>query len=208
MPAASFGVDDRRRDSGHAMRERRIVPQQRALVLGDTSSRSSCRGTPPCRTATTKPCANPGGTHSIRWFSRRERDADRTAERRRAPAQIDDDVEDLAGDDAHELALRVLDLVVQSAQHAAPRARVVVLHERRRRCPRPRTRARSSFRRRSRGRRGRPRGSITLDVGRARSPRPSSEPHVRLAQEREQVLAVAVLRHRLRRDARPRAASM
>ena len=46
-------------------------------------------------------------------------------------AQVDRDVEHFAGDDAHELALRVLDLVVEAAQHAAPRARVVVLHERR-----------------------------------------------------------------------------
>ena len=51
-----------------------------------------------------------------------------TEGRRRAP-QVDGDVEHRAFDHAHELALRVLDLVVQAAQHAAVRSRVVVLHE-------------------------------------------------------------------------------
>ena len=39
------------------------------------------------------------------------------------------DIEHVACDDTHELALRLSDLVVQAAQHAAPRTRVVVLHE-------------------------------------------------------------------------------
>src|SRR2546425_426565 len=54
---------------------------------------------------------------------------DRPAEGRRAAPDVDRDVEDLAGDDPDDLALRLPDLIVQAAQHAAPRARVVVLHE-------------------------------------------------------------------------------
>jgi hypothetical protein len=51
------------------------------------------------------------------------------AEGRRALADIDRHVEHRAGGGAHQLALRLLDLVMQAAQHAFRRARVVVLHE-------------------------------------------------------------------------------
>jgi hypothetical protein len=54
------------------------------------------------------------------------------AEGRRAAADIDRDVEDLARGDANQLALRQAQLVVQPAQHTLARARVVVLDE-----PRP-----------------------------------------------------------------------
>ena len=47
----------------------------------------------------------------------------------RTLADVHDDVEDFPGGDADELALRMLNLVVQSAQHIARRARVVVLNE-------------------------------------------------------------------------------
>lgn len=50
-------------------------------------------------------------------------------EGRRALAQVHRHVEDAALDDPYELALRVLDLVVQAAQHALGGAGVVVLHE-------------------------------------------------------------------------------
>ena len=62
-------------------------------------------------------------------FARREDDADRAAEGGRAAAKVDGDVEHLAGDAPHELALRVLDLVMETAQHAMPRLRMVILHE-------------------------------------------------------------------------------
>src|SRR5207245_9875925 len=48
---------------------------------------------------------------------------------RRAAADVRRDIEDLAGDDADELALRPADLIMQPAQHAPPRARVIVLDE-------------------------------------------------------------------------------
>src|SRR6185503_7866399 len=54
-----------------------------------------------------------------------EIEADRLAEGRGAAAQVDGDVEHFAGDDAHQLSLRLADLVVQPAQDAAARARVV-----------------------------------------------------------------------------------
>ena len=60
----------------------------------------------------------------------RERDANPSAERRRAAADVDGDVEDLALDDADQLALRPPDLQMQAAQRAADRPRMVVLHER------------------------------------------------------------------------------
>ena len=44
-------------------------------------------------------------------------------------ANVDRDVEHLALRDAAQLGLRMLQLVVQSAQHAARRVRVIVLHE-------------------------------------------------------------------------------
>ena len=56
-------------------------------------------------------------------------DRDMTAERRRSTPQIHGDIEHGPGRDAHELALGTLDLIVQTAEHAATRARVIVLHE-------------------------------------------------------------------------------
>ena len=108
---------------------------ERALVLADTSSRWSCRGTRRAPTArgsrarsraepTTSACSSADTSRRPSWPNVR-----------RAAPQVDRDVEHLAGDRAHQLSLRVLDLVVQAAQHAAPRARVVVLHEVARRCP-------------------------------------------------------------------------
>ena len=49
----------------------------------------------------------------------RERDAHPPAERRRPAPHVHGDVEDLAFDDAHQLALRAPDLQVQAAQRAA-----------------------------------------------------------------------------------------
>ena len=60
-----------------------------------------------------------------------QRNAGSTAEVRRASPHVDRNVVDLADHRPHELALRVLDLVVKAAQHVASRSRVVVLHERR-----------------------------------------------------------------------------
>ena len=60
----------------------------------------------------------------------RERHADPAAEGRRADADVDGDVEDLALEDRDELALGVRVLVVQPAEHAPARAREVVLDER------------------------------------------------------------------------------
>lgn len=50
-------------------------------------------------------------------------------EGRRRPAQVHRHVEDAALDDPYELSLRLLDLVVQAAQHAFAGAGMVVLHE-------------------------------------------------------------------------------
>lgn len=58
-----------------------------------------------------------------------ERDADPFAEPRARAAQVNGDVVDFAGDDAHKLSLRLLDLIVQPAQNALGRSRVIVLHE-------------------------------------------------------------------------------
>ncbi len=51
------------------------------------------------------------------------------AEGRRTLAQIDGHVKHRALGHAHQLALRLLDLVMQAAQHALGRTRMVVLHE-------------------------------------------------------------------------------
>ena len=51
------------------------------------------------------------------------------AEGGRRFAQVDGHVEDAAAGDPHELALGLLDLVVQAAQHTLAGAGVVVLHE-------------------------------------------------------------------------------
>ena len=48
---------------------------------------------------------------------------------RRAAPQVDGHVEDLAADHPHQLPLRLRQLVVEAAQHAARREAVVVLHE-------------------------------------------------------------------------------
>ena len=50
----------------------------------------------------------------------------------RTAAQVDGDIVDFAGHDAHQLALHVSHLVVQAAQHALAGSRVVILHEGRR----------------------------------------------------------------------------
>src|SRR5437868_5180722 len=52
----------------------------------------------------------------------RQHHTDPLAEGRRALANIDDDVEYFALDNAHEFALRMLDLIMQPAQHALRRA--------------------------------------------------------------------------------------
>ena len=62
----------------------------------------------------------------------RQLDADPLAEAGRGLAQVDGHVEDAAAGDPHELALGLLDLVVQAAQYALAGAGVVVLHEVRR----------------------------------------------------------------------------
>ena len=80
------------------------------------------------------------------------------AERRRAAAQVDGDVEHAAARDAHELALAGPGLEVDPAQRAAARARVVVLDELRRNAVRPTTRRRGRSRGRNRARRRGPAG--------------------------------------------------
>src|SRR5207253_10059596 len=55
--------------------------------------------------------------------------ADRTPERRRASPHINRDVVRLARYDPDQLALRVLDLIMQSAQHVPRRAGVIILNE-------------------------------------------------------------------------------
>src|SRR5205823_4397281 len=47
----------------------------------------------------------------------------------RGSAQIDGDVEHAAADDAHQLSLRLPDLIMQPAQHAARGAGMIVLDE-------------------------------------------------------------------------------
>ena len=54
---------------------------------------------------------------------------DMLAESRRTLADIHRDIEHRALHHAHQFALRMLDLIVQSAQHVLRGARVVVLHE-------------------------------------------------------------------------------
>src|SRR5260221_10526708 len=51
------------------------------------------------------------------------------AERRRALADIHRDIEHLAGDHAYQLALRLLELIMQAAQHALGAFGMVVLHK-------------------------------------------------------------------------------
>ena len=48
---------------------------------------------------------------------------------RRAPAQIDRDIEYFARDNPDQLALRGLQLIVQAAKHALSRAAVILLNE-------------------------------------------------------------------------------
>ena len=49
----------------------------------------------------------------------------------RAFSNINDDVEDLAGDDTDQLSLRLFDLVMQAPQNVFRGAGMIVLHERR-----------------------------------------------------------------------------
>jgi hypothetical protein len=65
--------------------------------------------------------------HAIVGF--RQLDAGHLAEGRRAAADVHGDVEHRAARHAHQLALRLAQLVMQPAQHAAGGAGMVVLHE-------------------------------------------------------------------------------
>src|SRR5258708_40305877 len=58
-----------------------------------------------------------------------ERRSHPTPERRRAAPDIDSDIKHRPSDDPNQLALRLLDLVVQAAQNVARRAAVIVLYE-------------------------------------------------------------------------------
>jgi hypothetical protein len=122
-------IDDGRGD-GPRYGERWIVPQQRALVLGIPEVgglveelRFVRHDDEPVREAGRNP------QHAL--VRGGQRDAGRAAEIRGAAPQVDGHVEHFALRRAHELALGVLDLVMQPAQDAVPRARVVVLYERR-----------------------------------------------------------------------------
>src|SRR5262252_590804 len=57
-------------------------------------------------------------------------DACPATERRRRFSQIDRNVKDPSRGDADKFSLGLRDLVVKAAQHPAPRARLIVLHER------------------------------------------------------------------------------
>jgi hypothetical protein len=68
-----------------------------------------------------KPWAKPGGTYSCRWLS-----LDRTlphpaAKGRRAASDIHRHIEDLTLEHVYQLALGVLQLVVQATQHTPSR---------------------------------------------------------------------------------------
>ena len=69
-------------------------------------SRCTCRGTRASREVTKKPCAKPGRHPELALVLGRERHADPPAEGGRRAAHVDRHVEDLAGDHAHQLALR------------------------------------------------------------------------------------------------------
>jgi hypothetical protein len=58
-----------------------------------------------------------------------QRDPDPFAEGRRAAANVDRNVENLARQRAHQLPLGLAHLVVQAAQHLGYRERLVVLYE-------------------------------------------------------------------------------
>src|SRR5204862_2836879 len=60
---------------------------------------------------------------------RRDADTDPFAERRRPAPDVDSDIEDLAFDDAKELALRVRQLQMKATDGATRRSRVIVLDE-------------------------------------------------------------------------------
>src|SRR5262249_47425585 len=59
-----------------------------------------------------------------------EHDRSPAPERRRAGADVDGDVVDLAVEHADQLALRIRPLVMQAAQHTVRRARYIALHDR------------------------------------------------------------------------------
>lgn len=54
---------------------------------------------------------------------------DPLTERLGVTPEIDSNIENFPGDDAHELTLGILDLVMQAAQYAALRTRLVILDE-------------------------------------------------------------------------------
>src|SRR5487761_2099231 len=108
--------------------KRRIVPQQRALVLrvpvvgGLVEEFGDLRDDDEPVRETRRDVEHP-------VIARRQLDRDVPAEGRRRASQVDGHVEHPALDHANELSLRMLDLVMHAAQHAAARSRVVVLHE-------------------------------------------------------------------------------
>jgi len=106
----------------------RVVPANAALVLGGVEVAALVLNLG--RAARhVEPVGETGRDPQHPLVVRGEVRADPAAERRRAFAKIDGHVEDLAGRRAHELSLRLPDLVVQAAQRALHGAAVVVLHE-------------------------------------------------------------------------------
>lgn len=108
--------------------DRRVVPQEatfefRRPVVGRLVQ--EFRAVAEYHEAVGKAFRNP----YLAFVGGRQVDANPVAEGWRAFAQVDGDIEYFAGSDAHQLALRLLDLIVQAAQHALGRLGVVVLYE-------------------------------------------------------------------------------
>src|SRR5581483_10588539 len=105
-----------------------IVPRDRALVLRRPVVRRLVEEVGRLREHQ-EAVAETGRDPEQLMVLSRQAQPDPFAEARTRSAQVDDDVEHFAGDDAHELSLRLLDLVVQAAENSARRARMIVLHE-------------------------------------------------------------------------------
>src|SRR5436189_146919 len=77
-----------------------------------------------------EPVGEPGGNVALPEILGRERHRHPSSERGRAAAHVDGNVVDLPFDDANQLGLLAIELQMQTAQRAANRTRMIVLHER------------------------------------------------------------------------------
>ena len=76
-----------------------------------------------------EPMGESGWNPGLDFIFRREYGSFPLAECRRTPPEIHADIEDFADDNAHQLSLRPLDLVMQPSKSKTPRFRMAVLDE-------------------------------------------------------------------------------